>query len=427
MIQRIRAFRNGKHRADRFPEFQGNRHAREWIGGFLVLGVLVGLLGSLLIAWQYHIDSNPQLIGLHFLALNAGYVLAVAFAQRIVLRISPRALALLACGIAFASLIALSFVVPPAPALWRMLCLASIGFAGGCLATALLYALEPYFSQAPAAVANLAGILFGSGCLITTLMVGITYFAGSVQIETALLAIVPLLYLIMLANSKFSAALAPVRSSPEENRIRETLHDLRSVAAVLFGLLLFFQFGNESAIAGWLPLFLIHRLGANPVWAVFALGMYFLALMLGRVAARPILARVNHRRLLTASILTAMAGYLLLSFATWMPAAWTAVVIIGAGFAPIYPLIAETLDDRFSYHPGFYNGIFSVAITGAMFAPWLLGYVDEYLGIQYVMLVPAFGSVAVLILALLIMFEAHLMGTSRDATVKARAAAAGED
>jgi hypothetical protein len=47
---------------------------------------------------------------------------------------------------------------------------------------------------------------------------------------------------------------------------------------------------------------------------------------------------------------------------------------------------------------------------GAMSTPWLLGYVASYLGMQYVMLLPALGSLAVLVLALLIMFEAHLMG-----------------
>jgi hypothetical protein len=44
-----------------------------------------------------------------------------------------------------------------------------------------------------------------------------------------------------------------------------------------------------------------------------------------------------------------------------------------------------------------------------MFAPWLLGYVDGYFGTRYVMLLPALGSIAVLVLALLIMLEAHLM------------------
>jgi len=158
-----------------------------------------------------------------------------------------------------------------------------------------------------------------------------------------------------------------------------------------------------------LPLFLIHRLGTNPVWAIFALAGYFLALMIGRLAVQPVLASVNHKKLLLASIVLAMLGYLLLSFTTSLAGAWVAVLVIGAGFGPIYPLVAESLDDRFSYHPGFYNGIFSVAITGAMCAPWLLGYVDSALGIRYVMLLPAFGSVAVFALALLIMLESKLM------------------
>ncbi len=403
------------------------RHERDWINGFLLLGVLVGVLGSLLIAWQYHLDTDPQLIGLHFLALNAGYVVAAAVAQRLLFRVPIRAVALLACAIGFASLIGLSFAVPPASPVWRMLGLGFVGIAGGALATALLYVLEPYFSERPAALANLAGLLFGCGCLVSTLIVGITYFAGSVQIETALLAVVPLIYFVLYSSNQFRAALIQPESRQEQNRIRETLKNLRSIAAVLFGLLLFFQFGNEWAIAGWLPLFLIHRLGANPVWAIFGLAVYFMAMTFGRLLAQRLLPRVNHRKLLVASIVTAMAGYLLLSFTTSMAGAWIAVVIIGAGFAPVYPLVAESLDDRFSYHPGFYNGIFSIAITGAMSAPWLLGYVDAYLGIRYVMLLPALGSIAVLILSLLIMLEAHLMsGKKHDNIAQLTIAATGK-
>jgi fucose permease len=258
-------------------------------------------------------------------------------------------------------------------------------------------------------------------------MVGATYFAGSVQIETALLALAPLIFLVVFVSNRFQPARHPVPVREEDNRIREMLRDLRSVAAVLFSLLLFFQFGNEWAIAGWLPLFLVHRLGANPVWAIFALAAYFLALLLGRLAAQNLLRRVNHRKLLLSSVFAAMAGYLLLSLTPSMSGAWVAVAIIGAGFAPIYPLVAETLDDRFSYHPGFYNGLFSVSITGAMFAPWLLGYVDNYLGMRYVMLLPALGSIAVLILALLIMLEAHVMGGKSADAVDPRPVLANQD
>ena len=410
------------------PKISGARGAaRDWISGFLLLGILLGLLGSLLVAWQYHIDADPKLIGLHFLALSAGYVIGAAAAQRLLLKIAMRTVALTSCGLGIAGLVALSVTAPPVTAIWRIASLGLLGTGGGLLATSLLYILEPYFSASPAAAANRAGALLGCGCLISTGMIGATYFTGSVQMETALLGLAPLIFLIVFAGNRLPAARQPVQIKEEENRTREMLRDVRSIAALLISLLLFFQFGNEWAIAGWLPLFLIHRLGANPVWAIFALGAYFLALLVGRLAVQPFLRRVGHRKLLLASTFTAMAGYLLLSLTGSMAGAWAAVVIIGASFAPIYPLIAETLDDRFSYHPGFYNGVFSIAITGAMLAPWLLGYVDNYLGMRYVMLIPAFGSIAVLILALLIMLEAHVMSGNGSDLVEREPVLAGKN
>ena len=51
----------------------------------------------------------------------------------------------------------------------------------------------------------------------------------------------------------------------------------------------------------------------------------------------------------------------------------TDTALIGAGFATIYPLVAEKIGHRFTYyHPGLFNGIFSFAMVGAMLAPWLL-------------------------------------------------------
>ena len=396
--------------------------ARAGIAGFLLIGMLLGLPGSLLIAWHYHIDVDPRLIGLHFLGLNAGYVLAAAGSEWLIghLGIGIRLLAVASCAFAVASLLALSFVAPPFPPPWRILGLACLGVSAGGLMTALLHVLRPEFERTPAATVNLAGVLFGCGCLLSTLMVALTYFASSVEIQTGLLAIVPLLFGGIYLASTYQPVL---RHSPQNDPLR----DLRSIAAVLFSLLLFVQFGNEWAIAGWLPLYLIHRLGSNPAWAVFALAGYFLALMAGRIAVRTLLSRINHAKLLVASIAIAMLGYFLLSFTTAMPGAWIALIVIGAGFAPIFPLVAGTLDDRFSYHPGFYNGLFSIAITGAMCCPWLLGYVDASLGVQYVMLIPAFGSILVLVLALLIMLEARLMGgTGHGKSMRANAAAVGK-
>ncbi|HEY3453941.1 MAG TPA: MFS transporter [Bryobacteraceae bacterium] len=392
---------------------QHNGRAPAWLAGFLLLGALLGLAGSLLVAWEYHIDVEPQIIGLHFLSLSAGFIAAAAIAQKYVRRVPVRWIAMIACGLACATLIALAFLMPPSAVWWRIAGLALLGISAGGLTAALLYAMEPAFSASPASTANIAALLFGCGCLSATLATGIAYVAGSVRWATLSLASLPLFYLFLYLRSSHPPARS--RAQPrKEDALRETVKDLRSIATVLFSLLVFFQFGNEWALAGWLPLFLIHRLGISPVLALTGLALYFLSLMVGRVIAQPLLANLHHWRLLLASIFLAMTGYLWLSFAGSLGAATAAISIIGIAYGPIFPLIAEQLDDRFSYHPGFYNGMIAIALSGAMSAPWLLGYIDAYLGMQYVMLIPAFGSVAVLILALLLMLEARLMGAKHN-------------
>jgi hypothetical protein len=85
------------------------------------------------------------------------------------------------------------------------------------------------------------------------------------------------------------------------------------------------------------------------------------------------------------------------------------------GFAPIYPLVVEKIGARFPhYHPGFFNGIFSIALTGGLLAPTTLGYAAHYFGVRVVIALPAIGSFIVFTLVLLIWLE-NRFGSRRPA------------
>ena len=382
--------------------------ARIWLGGFLLLGVLLGLLGSLVVAWQY-IDVDPRIIGLHFLAVNAGYVVAAKYAPRLLNRLSVQAVAMVACGLAVVSLLALAIAAPPMAMGWRYGALALLGLSAGCLGTSLLYATEAYFRRSPAVAVNEAATVFGCGCLIATAVIGGMYFLRPAEIAVAALALIPLLMLFLFAGRGRGEKRLLVPDPAHESE-RQPLLDLQRIATVLFSLLIFFQCGNEWAVAGWLPLFLVHRYGTNPAIAMSVLALYFVVLMMGRWATQRLLFRLGHRKLLAASVMTAICGAFVLSLAHSVVGAAFGAVVVAIGFAPVYPLLAEQLDDRFAYQPGFYNSRVSIAITGAMSVPWLLGFVDAWFGMRYVMLAPAVGSMAVLLLSLLLLLEAHLMG-----------------
>ncbi len=182
----------------------------------------------------------------------------------------------------------------------------------------------------------------------------------------------------------------------------------------LFTLLLFFQSANEWSIAGWLALFLIRRLGISPETSLLLLALYWTVLLLGRIASQLVMKRLSHTVLLVSSVASALLGTVVLERTGNQFGAVMGILFIGAGFASIYPLVAARIGHRFpDYHPGLYNGLFSLALGGGLLAPWMLGYFVESWGIQAVMLLPMLGTCMVFVVLLLILLEAKLAGFER--------------
>jgi fucose permease len=137
-----------------------------------------------------------------------------------------------------------------------------------------------------------------------------------------------------------------------------------------------------------------------------------LALLVGRLVAQAILPRVRHGRLLLASVVSAMFGCLILSLTDNLFGVGSGILFVGGGFAVVYPLAVEMIGDRFPYyHPGVFNGIFTIAVTGGLLAPATLGYFARlWDDVRVVMWLPLAGTVMVLILVLLIWLETKLSG-----------------
>ncbi len=305
-----------------------------------------------------------------------------------------------------AAFLALALSSPPVAAMWRMWGVLGIGIGTGLLNAGVFQAISPLYQRDRAATVNMAGVLFGLGCLLTALLVAGTYYVYTVPSILILFALAPGFYAGICAKGKLPNR-PPVPAVP----LAQVWRDFQNPGAILFSLLLFFQFGNEWAIAGWLPLFLIGQLGISPEASLLLLALYWGALLVGRLVSQLVLKRVSHPMLLLGSIVSALLGTVVLAFTNNLFGAVMGILFVGGGFASIYPLVVEKIAHRFPYyHPGFYNGLFSLAITGGFLAPWLLGYCAEAWGIQAVMLVPLVGSCLVFVLALLILLEAKLSG-----------------
>jgi fucose permease len=375
--------------------------ARRALAGFFVSGLLLAFLGAILPSWGHHLQSDYWKIGLYFVALIAGVLASVGFAPPLIEKKGLGWTLAAGCAAGSAALLYLAFFSPPYEAWWRLPGILLMGGAAGLLHTAIFHAISPMYRHDPASTVNLAGVLFGLGCFSVALVISrmfYTYTAAAIQIWIAL---IPAFFAIGYARSRYP--LQPVSPSPSTHAI---LAELKSPGAVLLSLVLFFQLGNEWAIAGWLPLFLSQRLGMSPATSILMLALYWLALLVGRLVAQWVLPRVRHSRILLGSVLVSMFACLIL-IATDNPfGAVTGVLLLGGSFAPIYPLLVERIGHRFpSYHPGFYNGIFSLAMAGGLLAPCMLGYFAWLLDVRAVMALPLVGSVIVFGLLVLIWLE----------------------
>jgi MFS family permease len=378
--------------------------AAKALSGLLLSGILFGFLGAILPAWGYHLTSDFGTVGNYFLSMSVGVILATEAAGRLLIRRGIAFLMIAACGLACAGLMYLAFVPPTAGPFWRMAGLFSIGFAAGLLNTAVMHAISPAYDQDPAATANIGGISFGAGCLAVTVLVAGTFYAYTVSSILVFIALFPGFFAVWYARSSFAQP-----SLARTPTLAQFLRDLRSPGAILLAALLFLQFGNEWSIAGWLPIFLIRRLGASPKLALILLAIFWLSLIVGRLAAVALLPRVRHARFLLVSAGEAVFGCLLLLGTNNAFGALIGTLLVGCGFAAIYPLIAERIGSEFpDFRPGFFNGIFSIALTGAMLAPWTLGHLADAWGIGIVMALPLAGTCMVFVLVLLIWLEAKI-------------------
>jgi len=394
------------------------RHpAKPWqiLCGLVVSGLLLALPGGLLPLWGFHIQPDFDTAGNFFLVLGLGVICGGALAQRLA-RHTPLQ-RLLAGGYftAALSLLVLAVAAPPAPSWYRFLALFVSGTAAGIMNTAVLEALSmrttdtgglcavtPCYESNPATITLTGGIFFGAGSVLAALLLGQSFGDGGATRLLAVTAVIPAMAGIFAGLLHIDTRGVDVHAVSEVS-LTDSIEDLHSPLAILFALLLFFQFGNEWSLAGWLPVLLIDRLGLSPATAVTLLALYWGALMVGRIIAVRLLRVVRHGKLLGVSAFCALFGCTALLAAGSRFGVVVGLLLTGAGFSAIYPLVAERIAGRFSYyHPGYFNGIFTFALTGGILAPFVLGHLAGDAGLKVIPLAVMMGSCAVFGLVLLI-------------------------
>lgn len=361
--------------------------ATAW-AGMLVFGIVLLLMGALLPSLAVndtqagHLGSFP-LAGILIATLLVGPILDLWGARRI----------LLAALVLIAAPIALMPLLHPYAALATAAFLYGLG--GGLLNTATNAMVADLSLSNKERALNLLGAFFSLGAIAAPLLMALAGGALSTSAVLWLLASLIALLLIPVLLLRFPP---PVQAG---TRVRDLLGVLRHPAVWIFGILLFFESGNENAMFVWGGKMAVDALHATLRQANFGLVGLSAALGVGRLAAAGWVRHVGSRNgvILSCAVLLAGAGVCALA-GTWT-SYLLGLLLIGAGMAAIFPTTLAMASTRFPTQTGtVFGAIMAVALVGGTLGPTLSGHLAAQAP-RAVLWIPAVAALAVTVFVIL--------------------------
>jgi len=197
-----------------------------------------------------------------------------------------------------------------------------------------------------------------------------------------------------------------VQEKQSPNQKPTTLHSSlralgnRSIRLMVIGIFLYV--GAEVSMSSKIAIFFSDRYGIDLTRiGMLGVGMFFLALTLGRFLGSVILNWVKPGHFLAITSVVSMAGIAGI-FVDHLPLAWICVFMVGIGFANIFPLIFSITVDRFPGKTNEISGLMVTAIVGGAIVPLITGIVaDIRMMLSFLVPLACIGYVLVISLRML--------------------------
>ena len=266
------------------------------------------------------------------------------------------------------------------------ICIFILGFAGGILNGGANALVSDISAEDKGANLSLLGVFFGIGALGMPLVLGIMskYFQYPVIISAiALFMLLMLIYIFMIPFPKPKQA----QGFP----LRAGIKLLKEPVLLLTSFFLFFESGIEGLINNWTTTFLQGTLHTTPEKALYALSFSVVGLTISRLLLGSLLKKISSSLVLLISLLLVALGCSILICTASYAMAFTALIIIGSGFAASFPVILGYVGQLYASLSG---TAFSIALVIALTGNTLLNYLFGIIANRYTI-----SSLPVLVLA----------------------------
>lgn len=364
-----------------------NRWAPSWLAGILFYigfagtGVGMSLPGSVLPALLTHLALKDNEAGFFFFMGWLGTSIGALLVQRSRIGSTVLATALVAMGS-----IGLAYSTHNTCFLW----MAIYGIGLGMAMTAMSLHQAALHVEHRGLELNRLNLIWAIGALAGPSLGAHSLRVASVRSIYSIISLFFILFSLWVFASERDVAPSETLGTVKRRIWSLALWPLPVLCVI------FLPTGVESSMGAWIAAY-VQRSHQMIATTVTAGSCFWFGLLLSRAISSILLAnRRMERILLVQSLLTVVAGMVLLIATTATASILPAIFLIGFGLGPVYPLLLAIALEFSDATP-----IFFVAGLGSAFLPWFTGIVSaQTLSLRVGLVVPLAAALAMLILGI---------------------------
>ena len=336
---------------------------------FTVFGMIMGSWAGRIPAMAERVHVSHSALSMVLLCGGLGAVLSYPISSRMMGSLGARKTMLFSGMALLAVLIAIG-AAPTVPLL--MMAVLSLGITASTFDVAVNSAATKREKQTgKSELSKLHGLGCAGGLAGATL--------GSVM---ASLHIAPVTHFVMLAGPLALAlyfGYSQLEADDAGEIVEKKSFSLPRGPLLFLGAIGFLGSMAEGSIADWSGVFLKEHFGASDGLAPLALSSFSVMMLLARLVGDRLKARYGARPLVTSGSMLGAAG---LFFAVLSPDAWFALfgfAVAGMGMALVFPFVFSAAGAQ---GPVALAGVASMAYSGSLMGPPVIGAIAEGLGMQ---------------------------------------------
>ena len=343
--------------------------------GMLIFGIVMAVLGAVLPSIIEKFDIDKIHAGSLFLLMTFGMLIGSMVFGPIVDRYGFKGLLIICAGIIAIGIQGIAF----APSMFLLrISILFIGFAGGAINGGTNALVSDISDERRGSGLAYLGAFFGIGAFGVPLLLGT--FLDRFSYETIIagvgaMIVFPWLLFVYLRFPK-----------PKHERgfpIAEGLKLTKESTLLLFGLILFIQSGMEMTVGGWSATFLIEEVQVDPQRAVMFLSLFWLGMVFSRLLLGALLVYITAATVFRFSLMLAFIGSLLMLLSKDPGPAVFGLVLVGLGFAAVFPVVFAYVGNLYSRLSGTaFSVVLVMALTGGMLYPYVTGIIANSFGLR---------------------------------------------